>query len=427
MPTEHLLGNGVRVLAHDLPGQYVALAARRRAHRPVAPSRRQGGRRRDDRAAARRGHRRPRVRGVRRADGAPRDGARRGRLRRWPARRRRRAAAPPRHRARRCVTEALADPVFPDDEVRRILRNRLAEIEQERLVGPPRRRRSSPAPCGTPTTAPAPDRRHPETVGALTRDDLVGVPRDGAWARRVRRSSSAGDLTEVDVVGGARGHPGHVVGPAAPPRAPPVAPVPAPDAARVVRRRPARLGADRDRRRPARTRPVHPDGWAPVPGAVLRARRVARAPASTPCCARRRATPTASAVVPAAGRGRLVRHLRVGALRGTGEAVEILLGILDGARDGFTDAEVRSGVDYVAQDRARPLRHGGCRRRRDRGARPGGAAARLHDAQPARRRRPGRDDLDEAYRRVATGEWSVVLVGTPPPWCRPSRAGSVSR
>ena len=23
----------------------------------------------------------------------------------------------------------------------------------------------------------------------------------------------------------------------------------------------------------------------------------------------------------------------------------------------------------------------------------------------------GRDDLDDAYRRVATGEWSVVLVG----------------
>ena len=33
----------------------------------------------------------------------------------------------------------------------------------------------------------------------------------------------------------------------------------------------------------------------------------------------------------------------------TGEAVEILLGILDGARDGFTDAEVRSGVDYVGK------------------------------------------------------------------------------
>ena len=33
----------------------------------------------------------------------------------------------------------------------------------------------------------------------------------------------------------------------------------------------------------------------------------------------------------------------------TGEAVEILLGLLDGARDGFTDAELRSGVDYVGK------------------------------------------------------------------------------
>ena len=33
----------------------------------------------------------------------------------------------------------------------------------------------------------------------------------------------------------------------------------------------------------------------------------------------------------------------------TGEAVEILLGILDGAREGFTDAEVPLGVDYVGK------------------------------------------------------------------------------
>ena len=59
VPDEHLLGNGVRVLVHDLPGQYVLSL---RVVVPTALSaepRRQGGRRGDDRPTARRGHRPP--------------------------------------------------------------------------------------------------------------------------------------------------------------------------------------------------------------------------------------------------------------------------------------------------------------------------------------------------------------------------------
>ena len=58
VPAEHVLGNGVRVLVHDLPGQYVlSLRVVVPAALSAEPAR-QGGHRRDDRAAARRGHRR---------------------------------------------------------------------------------------------------------------------------------------------------------------------------------------------------------------------------------------------------------------------------------------------------------------------------------------------------------------------------------
>ena len=95
----------------------------------------------------------------------------------------------------------------------------------------------------------------------------------------------------------------------------------------------------------------------------------------------------------------------------TGEAVEILLGILDGAREGFTDAEVRSGVDYVGK--TAPGRYATADAVADE------TAALALEALPldftTRNLRAvadlARDDLDEAYRRVATGEWTVVLVG----------------
>jgi hypothetical protein len=95
----------------------------------------------------------------------------------------------------------------------------------------------------------------------------------------------------------------------------------------------------------------------------------------------------------------------------TGEAVEILLGLLDGARDGFTDAELRSGVDYVGK--TAPGRYATADAVADETAAlalerlPLDFTTRNLRAVAALRR----DDLDAAYRRVATGEWTVVLVG----------------
>src|SRR4029077_3602746 len=72
------------------------------------------------------------------------------------------------------VTEALAEPVFPDDEVRRILRNRLAEIEQERASSAHRAARELARTLWhADDRASRPTAGTTETIGALTRDDLV--------------------------------------------------------------------------------------------------------------------------------------------------------------------------------------------------------------------------------------------------------------
>ena len=110
------------------------------------------------------------------------------------------------------------------------------------------------------------------------------------------------------------------------------------------------------------------------------------------------------------------------------EAVEILLGILDGARDGFTDAEVRSGVDYVGK--TAPGRYATADAVADE------TAALALEGLPldftTRNLRAvaalGRDDLDDAYRRVAHGGVERgPRRGRRHRGAGPRRAGSVSR
>ena len=326
------------------------------------------------------------------------------------------------------VTEALADPVFPDDEVRRILRNRLAEIEQERASSAHRAARElARTLLHADDRASRPTAGTTETIGALTRDDLVefhatAIGPQGATV------VVAGDLTGVDVVGVLEGTLGTWSAPRHRPAPSPVAPRP---------RRPM-PPASSSSTAPGRSRPRSP--WAApgpdrsrrrrlgaLPGAVLRARRLPERPD------RRRAARGEGLhlrhplLVPAAGRGGL--FLTSGSVRSdvTGEAVEILLGILDGAREGFTDAEVRSGVDYVAKtapgryatadavaDETAPWRSRGCRSTsRPATCGPWPSSAGTTSTAPTARSRRG------------SGAWSSS--GTPAPWCRHSTAGWRSR
>ena len=126
-----MLGNGVRVLVHDLPGQYVlSLRVVVPAALSAEPAGKEGigamtARLLDEGTPATRSEefaelmeRHGMVLGAGVSDGGLLVDV----------------DVPQRHLATAAalVTEALADPAFPEDEVRRILRNRLAEIEQER-------------------------------------------------------------------------------------------------------------------------------------------------------------------------------------------------------------------------------------------------------------------------------------------------------
>lgn len=410
VPTEHVLGNGVRVLLHDLPGQYVLSL---RVVVPLAVSAEPAGQegiasmtaRLLDEGTASLGsdefaelmERHGMVLGAGVSDG--------GLLVDVDVSQRHLATAAG------LLTQALAEPAFPEDEVRRILRNRLAEIEQERASSAHRAGKEFSRTLWDPTDrASLPTGGTPESIGGLTRDDLVEfhashVGPDGATV------VLAGDLTDVDALAvleatlGTWSAPRHTRSPR------PVPPVPAADAARVVVvDRPGSVQTEIVVGRPGPDRST-PHGWAPHPvlSFVLGGSPSARIDAVL----REEKGYTygiRSTFRPRVAGGTFVTS---GSVRSevTGESVEILLGILDGAREGFTDAELRTGVDYVAM--TAPGRYATADAVADESATlaleglPGDFTTRNLRAVNALTL----DDLDAAYGRVVTGEWTVVLVG----------------
>ena len=410
VPTEHVLGNGVRVLLHDLPGQYVLSL---RVVVPLAVSAEPAGQegiasmtaRLLDEGTASLGsdefaelmERHGMVLGAGVSDG--------GLLVDVDVSQRHLATAAG------LLTQALAAPAFPEDEVRRILRNRLAEIEQERASSAHRASKEFARTLWDPADrASRPTGGTPESIGALTRDDLVEfhathVGPDGATV------VVAGDLTDVDVLAVLEATLGTWSAPRHTPSARPVPPLPAADAARVVVvDRPGSVQTEIVVGRPGPDRST-PHGWAPHPvlSFVLGGSPSARIDAVL----REEKGYTygiRSTFRPRVAGGTFVTS---GSVRSevTGESVEILLGILDGARDGFTDAELRTGVDYVAM--TAPGRYATADAVADESATlaleglPGNFTTRNLLAVNALTLA----DLDAAYGRVVTGEWTVVLVG----------------
>ena len=410
VPTEHVLGNGVRVLLHDLPGQYVLSL---RVVVPLAVSAEPAGQegiasmtaRLLDEGTASLGsdefaelmERHGMVLGAGVSDG--------GLLVDVDVSQRHLATAAG------LLTQALAAPAFPEDEVRRILRNRLAEIEQERASSAHRASKEFARTLWDPADrASRPTGGTPESIGALTRDDLVEfhathVGPDGATV------VVAGDLTDVDVLAVLEATLGTWSAPRHTPSARPVPPLPAADAARVVVvDRPGSVQTEIVVGRPGPDRST-PHGWAPHPvlSFVLGGSPSARIDAVL----REEKGYTygiRSTFRPRVAGGTFVTS---GSVRSevTGESVEILLGILDGARDGFTDAELRTGVDYVAM--TAPGRYATADAVADESATlaleglPGDFPTRNLLAVNALTLA----DLDAAYGRVVTGEWTVVLVG----------------
>jgi predicted Zn-dependent peptidase len=409
-PVEHVLDNGVRVLLHDVPGQYVVSL---RVVVPVSLRTEPAGRegvaamtaRLLDEGTAQHGpeefaelmERHGMLLGAGVSDGGLLVDV----------------DVPQAHLATAAglVAQALSEPAFPDGEVRRIVRNRLAEIEQERASAAHRAMRELSRTLWDPADrAATPAAGTAESVGALTRDDVVSFHR-----QRVGPAGAcvvvAGDLAgtgALDVVAGSLGrwtNDDHEPAPS------PVPPQPSAERRRVVVvDRPGAVQTEIAVGCPGPDRSTS-HGWAPYP--VL-AFVVGGSPTARVDAVLREEKGYTYGIRtsfrPRVAGGSFVAQ---GSVRSevTAEATQLLLGILDGARDGFTDSELRAGTDFVA--RTAPGRYATADAIADESAAL--ALERLPvdfttttlrdmaDLDP--------DDLRSAYRRTVTGDWSVVLVG----------------
>jgi len=311
------------------------------------------------------------------------------------------------------VTQALAEPVFPEAEVRRILRTRLAEIEQERASAPHRALRELARTLWDPADrAATPTAGTPESIGSLTRDDVAGFHRSRVGpqgATVVLAGDLSGDvgsaLAALDATLGRWSNDDHEPSPR------PVPPRAAADRVRtVVVDRPGAVQTEISVGCPGPDRSTT-HGWAPHPvvSFVLGGSPTARVDAVL----REEKGYTygiRTSFRPRVAGGTFVAQ---GSVRSevTAEATGLLLGILDGAREGFTEGELRSGTDYVS--RTAPGRYATADAVADESASL--ALERLPVDFTTRNLRAVSEltleDLDGAYRRTATGEWSVVLVG----------------
>ena len=407
---EHLLPNGARLLLHDLPGQYV-LSLRVVVPAPLAgePSGREGvsamtARLLDEGTSAHGPEefaelmeRHGMALGAGVSDGGLLVDV----------------DVPQRHLATAAdlVREALADAVFPEGEVRRVLRTRLAEIEQERASATMRGARELARTMWDPADrASLPGAGTAGTIAALGRDDLVEH-----HARAVGPQGAtlvlAGDLSGVDALGVVTATLGGWTAPEHRPAAPPRAPVPAADRVRVVVvDRPGSVQSEILLGTPGPDRST-PDGWAPHP--VLSFLVGGSPSARLDVVLREEKGWTygfRSAFRPRVAGGTFVSS---GSVRTevTGVATRTALDILDRARDGFTADELRSGVDFVAK--TAPGRYATADAVADE------TAALALEGLPLSFTTTNLDavraltleDLETAYRRTVTGEWTVVVVG----------------
>ena len=310
------------------------------------------------------------------------------------------------------LQQALGEPVFPEAEVTRHVKTRLAEIEQERAMAPHRAAREFIATFfDSEDRASRPSAGTHETISALTRDDFVDFHRRfiGPQGMTV---VIAGDLSGVDV----RAAADEVLGQwrteaqeVAPRSAEP--PVRAADAARIVLvDRPGSVQSELsvgcagpDRRAEG--------GWAAYPvlafvvggspnarvDAVLREEKGFTYGIRSGFRPRRRG-------------GLFVTNGSVRA-DSTVESVKLLLEILESGREGFNDNEVRAGIDFISK--TAPGRYATADAVADEAATMAldGLTTQFTTDNLLAMQSLDNDALVEAYRRWVDGQWTVVVVG----------------
>ena len=309
------------------------------------------------------------------------------------------------------LRQVLAEPVFPQSEVDRMLKTRLAEIEQERAMAAPRAAREFIAThFDSGDRAARPSAGTAESVRAITRQDVVDF-----HSRFVGPRGAvvvvAGDLQGIDV--GALVT--QTLGPWANPRqvaaTEPVEARRAPDANRVVLvDRPGSvqselmLGWTGPDRRAA-------GGWAayPVLSFVVGGSPNARVDAVL------REEKGYTYGIRSGFRPRRVGGLFVtsGSVRAdaTVESVALLLEILGDARKGFSAEEIRAGVDYMGK--TAPGRFATADAVADEAANMAfeGLTTDFTTRTLREMQDLDADALARAYGQWVTGEWTIVVVG----------------
>ena len=248
------------------------------------------------------------------------------------------------------LRQIITAPVFPESEVARQVRTRLAEIEQERSIAAHRAGQEFVRTFyATTDRSSRPSGGTRETVAAITRDDVEAFHRRHVVAAGVTMVV-AGDLEGLDVVelvGSALGDWEH-----------------GPEPRERSLTRPAELAADRSRivlvDRPGSVQTEFvigapgPDrsvegGWAPYPvvGFVLGGSPNARIDAVL------REEKGYTYGIRSSFRPRRVGgvFLTSGSVRAdsTPESLQLLVEILSSGREGFSDKEIRSGVDFISK------------------------------------------------------------------------------
>lgn len=309
------------------------------------------------------------------------------------------------------LRQAVAEPIFPEAEVRRILRSRIAEIEQERASAPHRAARELTANLWAPTErASRPTAGTPTSIAGLTREDIVAF--HGAHVGpRGATLVIAGDLADVDVATvveeglGSWVNPGHQ---SATPVRPPVA---AGGSTRIVLvDRPGSVQSELSLGAPGPDRSVD-TGWDPYP--VLSFIVGGSPSARVDAVLREDKGYTYGIRASFRPRARGGSFITAGSVRAdaTVDALRLLVEILDDAREGFSDKEIRSGVDYVVQ--TAPGRYATADAVADEASALAIEGLPL-DFQTTTLRRMGALDnarLRTAYSDVVMGEWLIVVVG----------------
>ena len=319
------------------------------------------------------------------------------------------------------LSQAVREPAFPANEVSRHVKTRLAEIDQERAVPAQRAAMEFIATYfDADERAARPTAGTKATIAAITPQDLVAF-----HAANVVPSGAtvvvAGDLSDLDVVAEIEQALGSWSGVAAAPVEPREA-ARAADAARIVFvDRPGSVQTEFYIGCPG---PDHSaeDGWAPyqVLGFVVGGSPNARIDAVL------REDKGYTYGIRSGFRPRLRggMFLTSGSVRAdsTVEALELLLDILDKAREGFTPQETQAGVDFISRTAPGRFATADTVAEEAAGLSLEGLTTDFTTANLLALANVTPAALKSAYNRYITSDWTIVIVGDATPHAEKIRA-----